>query len=187
MISIICPTIDGREHWLERCHQSYCETTDDFEFIVIRNRPSCGIGWNDGYVEANGDFIHLTADDIEATPGWWQVGIEWIEKGYLPAARILNTDGTLQSCGDDASEQPTGTPTEVARIPFCSREQMECICPILETHYGTDYYFSYRGKECGWPSVVVREFLFYHHFAQEGRNEFRFEDDMEAFYAETVR
>jgi len=41
LISIVCPTIAGREHWLERCECSYCETTElEHEFIVVRDYPA---------------------------------------------------------------------------------------------------------------------------------------------------
>ena len=184
MISIVCPTITGREHWLERCQIAYCETTDtECEFIVIKDATACGIAWNQGCEEARGDYIHFTADDIEPTPGWWEVGIEWIKKGVLPAPRILNTDGTLQSCGDNNQEWPTGAETVVARIPFCSREQMERIFPIIDVHYWTDYDFTRKGKALGWPSIVVRDFLFYHHYAPEGRLDERLAADQKVFNA----
>ena len=69
MISIICPTISGREHWLERCRVSYLETTQmEYEFIILDDFPSCNAAWNVGIREAKGDYLHLTADDIEAHP-----------------------------------------------------------------------------------------------------------------------
>ena len=169
MISLIVPTIEGREHWLERTLHAYHDTTPDYELIVLRDRATAGIAWNEGWSQAKGDYLHFTADDIEPQAGWWQEGIKWIERGILPAPRVLNTDGTLQSCGDDCSEQETGTPTQVARIPFCSREQAECIFPIIENHYCGDYYFTWKGRQCGWPSLVVRDFVFTHHLVNVGR------------------
>ena len=170
MISIVCPTISGREHWLERCQVSYCETTElEHEFIVVRDYPACNQAWNVGILEAQGDFIHLTADDIEAHPRWAEIGLEWIEKGILPCTRVLNSDGTLQSCGNDATEQPTGTSSDVARVPFFPREILPAFYPILHTHLMGDYWITHQARKIGWPTVVVREFCFTHHFALEGR------------------
>ena len=183
MISVIVPTIAGRETWLERCAQSYRDTTPDFEFIVMRDYPTCNQGWNAGILEAKGDFIHLTADDIEAQPGWWQTGQKWIKKGYLPAPRILNSDGTLQSCGDTAEEAPTGTRTELTRVPFFSREQMDTfgIYPIIPTMYFGDSWVSHRARLHGCETVVVREMQFIHSFANVGRKDEVLWEDLKVF------
>lgn len=172
MISIIVPTITGREHWLERCLTAYKRTISPFflEFIVIKDRPSCGVAWNEGISQAQGDYIHLTADDIEpAGARWWPTAVESVKRGELPAARILNSDGTLQSCGTDDQEHDEGEEATVARIPFGSREQFDRIGPMLDEHYMGDHWFSHRGRQLGYRSVVRRGYCFVHHFAQEGR------------------
>ena len=183
MISVCVPTIDGREEWLERCHQSYCETTEDFEFVVVRNWPTCNQGWNRALEQATGDFIHLSADDIEAQEGWWEAGMEWLEKGYLPAPRIINSDGTLQSCGDTDQEAPTGTRTELTRVPFFTRAQMEefGIYPIIPTQYFGDSWVSHCARLHGVETVVVREMQFIHSFANVGRTDERLWDDLKVF------
>ena len=181
-VSIICPTVTGREESLARTHAAYCRYTSDFEFIVIKDLPTCGHAWNAGYKEATGDYIHLTADDIEPFSPWAEIGVASVEAGFLPCARVLNSDGSLQSCGNNPDEVPDGTPSDLARIPFMSREQAEAIFPILEIHYATDYWVSHRGAQAGWPTVVVREFCFYHHFAQAGRLDERLMDDMRTFW-----
>lgn len=170
MISIVCPTIAGREHWLERCKTSYCETTElENEFIVLHDYPSCNQAWNAGIAEARGEFIHLTADDIEAHPRWAEIGLVWIAKGYLPCARVLNSDGSLQSCGNDSKEEPTGTSSDVARVPFFPREILPAVYPVLPTHFMGDYWITHQARKIGWSTVVVREFCFTHHLAPEGR------------------
>lgn len=184
MISIICPTIPGREGWLETCQRVYCETTDtETEFIVVRNSPTCNAGWNMGIPEARGDFIHLTADDIEPEPGWWQIGMRWIEMGFIPAPRIVNEDGSLQSCGDGAWEQETGSHTELTRVPFFSREQMDKagIYPIFDAHYYGDAWVSHKARLAGYPTVVVREMQFKHTYANVGRMDERLYPDWDLF------
>lgn len=183
-ISIVCPTIDGREESLERCRTAYCETSEDAEFLIVRNAPTCNQAWNIGIPETRGSYIHLTADDIEPFPGWWEAGIEWVERGFLPAPRILHTDGTLQSCGDGDWETDTGTVTELTRVPFFSREQMDTlgIYPIRpEGQYFGDAYVSHRGRLKGVPTVVVREMCFKHHFAQAGRLDHLLYPDLDDF------
>jgi hypothetical protein len=172
VISIIIPTITGREHWLERCKTAYEQTSAhrvDIELIVMCDFPACGIGWNKGIELAAGDYIHLTADDIEPIAGWHVPAVESADRGELPAARILNTDGTLQSCGTDHLEHAEGEEAFVARIPFATREQFDLIGPMMNEHYMGDYWFSHRGRQVGLKSVVRRDYCFYHHYAQEGR------------------
>lgn len=187
-LSIIIPSIDGRSHWLARALKAFKKTTPvSYETIIVMNKPTCGIAWNEGIKKSSGDYILLAADDLEPLPGWYEAGTECIDRGFLPAARILNTDGSLQSCGDDSSEQPNGTPTELARIPFCSHEQMEKIYPIIRTHYFTDSWVSHRGRINGWHTIVVRDMLFYHHFAPEGRVDERLYDDLKKFRRAQLR
>lgn len=179
MISVVIPTITGREHWFERCQRSYVRTiwtSEPFEFIVIRDRPSCGIAWNEGIAQAKGDYIHLSADDIEPVGEWWKPAIESVQRGELPAARVLNPDGTLQSCGTDDKEHETGEEATVARIPFATAEQFAKIGPMMNEQYMGDYWFSHRGRQVGLRTVVQRDYAFIHHFAPEGRKDTLSED-----------
>jgi hypothetical protein len=183
MISIIVPTIQGREHWLDGCREAYRRMTKhvEYEFIVLHDYPTCGEAWNQGIRQSKGNWIHLSADDIEPTPGWWQVGTAWLHRKILPAPRILNSDRTLQSCGDTADETPDGTPTDLQRVPFFPRSLLPAIYPIIEVHYATDYWVTHQARKVGWPTLVVRDFCFIHHYAPEGRVDERLASDWAAF------
>lgn len=168
-LSIVIPTIASRAESYMRTINAYATRTEGpFELITIRDKPTCGIAWNEGVAMAVGDYIHLTADDIEPHAGWLDAAIGSVELGELPAARILHGDGTLQSCGDEF-DRPEGFVTEIARIPFLTREMALAIFPIPPLHYYTDNMVSDRAREYGWPTVVNRDYLFTHHLAGEGR------------------
>ena len=169
MISVVIPTITGREHWLERAIFSLDVTTPEYELLVYRDLPTCGTGWNVGIIDATGDYILLFADDLEAHEGWWQAGIDALSRNVIPCPRIVNPDGTLQSCGTFPEEAPNGTPSVVARVPFLTKHMAQTMHPIFENHYMGDHWITWRGKVLGWPTLVVREMEFTHHFAQEGR------------------
>lgn len=169
-LTIICPTINGREHWLKRCRMSYLETgPDGAEFLILRNYPTCNEAWNIGVPQARGDYIHITADDIEAHPGWWEAGRRAVDLGFTPCPRILNSDGTLQSCGNDANEAPELSPSKVARIPLVKREWIEYFLPFPEIHYMGDYWLTAQLLKHNIRTLVVRDYLFTHGFAMEGR------------------
>ena len=181
MISIICPTIDGREHHYSRCHDAYLRTTPDVEWIEVRNQDTCGIAWNIGIARAQGDIIHLTADDLEPQPGWYEAAQEKVEAGFLPAPLILREDGSIDSCGWDRRLRMDGEITEYTRIPFAPREWFDLIGPMLETHYANDHYFSVRAREIGLETVIARRYLFTHYWAKEGRLDHRMAPDHAIF------
>lgn len=185
MISVIVPTIAGREHWLERCERAYCETTEDFEFIVLNDFETCGAAWNEGLLEAQGDYVNLSADDLEPHEGWWQAAKESVDAGVIPCARILNPDGTLQSCGTFSQEADDGTSSVVSRVPFLTRAMVEAMFPIFENHYMGDHWITWKGEQLGWPTRVVRDMLFTHHFASEGRVD-SLSEDVEEFMRVTA-
>jgi hypothetical protein len=183
LLSIVIPFVPGREGYLDLALRAYRHSTPvDTQILVITGKATCGEAWNQGIEQADGDYVLLAADDIEpADDGWLETGIHWVNNDVLPCARILNTDGTLQSCGDWPEEAETGTICEFARIPFARSDQMQAIYPILPIHYATDYWFSHRGREIGLETMVVRDFCFYHHFAQPGRQDYRLASDMQIF------
>lgn len=183
MISIVIPTIAGREHHLTRCVDSYARTIGDgsHEIIIEVGHATCGLAWQAGIERAEGDYVHLSADDIEAHDGWWLAAVELADAGVLAAGPVYNPDGTLQSCGGGTVMLPDGSHTEFTRVPFMSREQVERIGAMFEGHYYTDNWVSHRGRAEGYPTVVAQRYAFTHHWAQEGRVDHRFGQDGAAY------
>lgn len=182
MISVVIPTIDGREHHLARCEAAYERFTDDYELIIVRNEPTCGLAWEKGGALAKGDYIHLSADDLEPHEGWWEPAVRLVDEGKLPCPRILRPDGSLESCGEWGTEMEDGTETIIARIPFLSRAMWEKGGWTIPLHYYTDNWIYERGKQLGYPTVVCRDYLFTHYYASEGRLE-TIERDFAAYQA----
>jgi hypothetical protein len=169
LITVVVPTIRGREIDYERCVDAYRRTTDDVQLITVRDLPTCGEAWNEGAKQAAGDYLHLTCDDLEPHDGWWQPAIEAVRRGYLPAPRVVNADGVLDSCGLHGVELPDKAIVQMSVIPFMSREQWDKIGPTLSVHYFSDNWLSWRGAQEGYPTVVRRQYSFTHHWAQPGR------------------
>lgn len=176
MISIVIPTIQGREHHLERCIDAYERFTDEYELIIVPNERCCGLAWEKGGAQAEGDYIHLSADDLEPHEGWSEPAILCVEQDKLPCPRILRPDGSLESCGEWGTEMPEGTETTIARVPFLSREMWDDGGWIFRGHYYTDNAIYERGRQIGYPTVVCRDYLFTHYYASEGRLETMDED-----------
>lgn len=168
MISIIIPTIDGREDHLERCLQAYEKNTfNKYEIIVIRNRKTCGIAWNDGAKQSNGDYVHLSADDLEPMKNWDIPAIEAADSMMLPHPQVFRVNGML----DDRYGPQTIDWQEVSMstIPFMTNDMWNRIGPSLDIHYYTDDWISWKAKMAGYKCVVRKGYRFIHHIAQHGR------------------
>jgi hypothetical protein len=185
LLTVVIPTIAARAHWLERCVASYRATSPSVELIVIPNDGrGVGEGWQEGADQASGEYLHLSNDDIEAHPGWWQAAVKTVKQQALPAPLILNTDGTVQSCGGSWERmEPDGQPTEFARVPFLSKAQWAKVGPMIPLHYATDNWVSHRGRLAGIGTVVCHGYLLTHHLAPEGRVDHRMGADVAAYKA----
>jgi len=171
LLSIIIPTIPGREDHYERCLNAYRDrTSTPNEIITEYDHSTCGKAWQAGADKAKGDYIHLTCDDLEPMDGWDLAAIELTDRGFLPAPRVLNVHlGILQSRPYASSEFPDGIDTGITVIPFCSRQQWEKISPLLLSHYYSDDFFSDRGRQAGFPPKMCNKYSFNHHWAMHKR------------------
>jgi hypothetical protein len=162
MISIIIPTVDGRESDLIRCRAAYEQRTIiEHEIIVIENLSSCGEAWQVGVEMAVGDYIHFSADDLEPHDRWCLDAVKAADDGGLPAPTIYGPKGGVEHLGSETDG--------CTRIPFCTREQWLNIDPMLPIHYYTDNWFSARGVQAGYPIIEVPTYRFTHHWAMAGR------------------
>lgn len=182
MISVVIPTIKGRESHLVRCLAAYEETPEPLELLVVRDERTCGLAWAKGGAQATGDYIHFSADDLVPWPCWAANAISHANKGEIPCPRIVTPDGSLESCGQWGAEMDEGTETNIARIPFLSREMWDKGGWTIPLHYYTDNHVWKRGQELGYPTVVCRGYKFTHYYASEGRLE-TMDADLAAYQA----
>jgi glycosyltransferase involved in cell wall biosynthesis len=182
VISVIIPTIQGREFHLKRCLAAYALSSEPFEVLIVQDKPTCGEAWQAGAEKATGDYLHFSADDLEPHDGWWEPAIACAESGKLPCPRILSPDGSLESCGQWGQEMDEGVETNIARIPFLSREMWEHGDWIFPAQYYGDNWFWHRGQQLDIPTVICRDYLFTHYYASEGRLE-TYDQDLATYQA----
>lgn len=169
-ISVIIPTIVGREGHFERCVAAYLSNSvNSVQLIVEGDHPSCGLAWQNGLKYAEGDYIHLTCDDIEPKPGWDVPAIEAVEAGFLPAPQCYTEDGTPDSAPKLGEVGKDWAVVHMSGLPFTSADQMSKIQPLLTCHYFTDDWVSWRGSRHGWLTRLRTDYAFIHHKAQVGR------------------
>src|SRR5271156_4394206 len=172
-ISVIIPTVTGREASYARCLAGYVSNAPgsyELEVVKVLDLPSCGLGWQAGWERCAGDYVHLTCDDIEPRPGWHAPAIEAVERGFLPAPQVYGPGGDPQSLPFwGGGPGPDWTPVAMSALPFASRRQMGRIAPLMTAHYFTDNFFSFRGIRAGWQVKLRPGYCFTHYWEQHKR------------------
>ena len=147
-ITVVIPTLTGREELLERTLAAYEENTTagtELEIIVVKNRASCGEAW--AAENGTADLVHLAADDILPHEGWDTGG--WQDGSFLPSPLILRPDGSVEACGSMGGgmllqDCRTATRCNVSQFPAMPRTVWEEIRPdVLPIHYYSDDQISY--------------------------------------------
>jgi hypothetical protein len=166
-LTIVIPTITGREADVARCINAYEATCPGAELFVVKDKTSWPAACNEGYRQSTGDIVHFTADDLEPLPGWWQEATAAMEtEDVLPAAKVLNhsADGTWDNQGD-------GDHPHFTRVPIMRRDQWERIGEWPEFNYVADVWVSEKGRTLGIETRMFYSYAFVHHWAQHGRRD----------------
>lgn len=170
-LSVIIPTLTGREESLGRIERAYLATGPwSMEIVVVKDKASWPTACNAGYLKARGDVLHFGADDLEPLPGWHEEVLPWLEENdELPAAKVLNhsADGEWDNRGDGADRELT----HFTRVPILTREQYVRIGRWPEYNYVADVWLSEKGRSLGIQTRIFHSYAFVHHWAQEGRQD----------------
>lgn len=171
MISVVMPTVDGREVIVKRVLRAYAHWTEEpqIEILLEKNHPTVGCAWQAGAERATGDYIHLGNDDCEPREGWWQPAVEACDAGFLPSPMVYDPTGYAQSLPEWGKVAGDWTPVHCAMIPFMSRAMWEKIRPLFTGHYHTDNFITDRAFMAGWPCRLRTGYAFTHYWAQPGR------------------
>jgi hypothetical protein len=169
MISIVIPTISGREESLAGVLDAYEKTTGiEKEIIVMLDRPSWPKACNEGYEQSNGEIIHFGADDLEPLPDWWRNPLAWLqEHDELPAPRVWDyrQEGQYMNLEDGGD----GDIPHFTRVPILTRSQYERIGPWPLIDYYADVWLSEKARTLGIETRMVFGYDFVHHWSQIGR------------------
>jgi hypothetical protein len=172
-ISVIVPTVKGREDWLDRCVAGYEENGGDVQVLVVRGERSCGEAWIRGAKRATGDYLHFTADDLVPLPGWWEPAVEACDAGELPGANVLTVETAAgwdpESTMHAMAYLQNGRPVQNVLVPFLSRAQFDRGDWLLPIHYGSDDWVTFLADQLGIDTTFVAGYAFGHGAAPEGR------------------
>lgn len=173
LITVVVPTVTGRERSLERCLSGYHNTAGDFDLEIIKfiNLPTCGEGWVKGAAKAKGDYIHFTSDDLEPLPGWAETAVETADRGFQPSPIVLNQYGGTDFAGIWGAAPLEWIEVPMSVVPFMSRAMLEAVdlTEVGQLHYYSDNLVSDLLKDAGFPTVFRPGYAFTHHWEQEKR------------------
>ncbi len=176
-VSIVIPTVEGRESSLRRAVRSYVKTLAEtpYEIIIVRDKSTCGEAWAEGAKSAEAPLLHLTADDIEALPGWLEAAKAAATQCTIPAPRVFSPSVPHQaSYGHNGDGQLLPLDTlpltacKVSVIPTLPTRLWESILPMPHIHYYSDDYVSLRARMGGFKVMTWPGYEFIHHFESGG-------------------
>lgn len=170
-ISVLIPTITGREDTLARAIDAYNTRSKGFEVevITVLNYPTWPSGCNEARKFATGDILHYSADDLEPLEGWADAMLDSLNQGFIPGARLWDYEkkGEPIYQGYDG---PSGSLVRLARVPAAMKDLANRIGDIpAPIHYYSDNWFTDKANLLGWPTRVQSGYDFLHHWAQVGR------------------
>jgi hypothetical protein len=98
VISVIVPTIDGREEYLKDCLASYAAHTSDYEVIVVPNKPNCGLAWTEGADLAVGsDYFTLALTTYSHTQAGLRRQWKLWNEGFSPRHESSTQTGAYKA------------------------------------------------------------------------------------------
>ena len=156
LVSIIVPTIDGRQDELVRTVSAFERRSPAFiEWIVETGHDNCGAAWHAGARRATSDHLLMAADDLEpSSPAWLPAAIEAVELGHVPVGWVREAAGQF---GRD-----------FPRVPFCRREDW---IDVPECHYYSDNAFGELQAREGRVACIAPGYDFIHRRSMVGRDE----------------
>lgn len=187
-LSVVVPTISGREESLARCIAGYQDTlgNSDYELIVIKDEPTWPTACNKGYEQSKGDVVHFSADDLEPLPGWYREPLAWLENhDELPAPRVM--DYTADGKFSNAEDGEDGRFVHFTRIPILTRDQYERIGSWPEIIYYADIWLSEKARTLGIRTRIQYSYAFVHHWSGIGRVDSKVNLDESGFALNRLR
>lgn len=170
MISVVIPTISGREESLKLVLKAYACTLEgvEHELIVVKDRPTWPEACNEGYAQATGEILHFGADDLDPLPGWHELSIAWLEKhDELPAPRVY--DYTIDGPHINTEDGDDRDITWFTRVPIMRRDQYERIGTWPAIIYFADIWVSEKARKIGIETRLIFGYDFIHRISQIGR------------------
>jgi hypothetical protein len=175
-LSIICPTILGREQALAATMAGYREHTPvDAQVIVPQGHATVGEAWNTGARQADGDVLLFAIDDAVPHAGWYEAGMAVLAADTIPSPTLYFMDGTLETAGSMGlgGLMPLGTDGVRCRtggLLLMQRRHWEWVGEFAPIHYYVDDDWCHRAEEYDIGLQVCHGYAFTHLHHPRGRD-----------------
>ena len=191
-ITVVLPTITGREDSLAQVVDSYEATLEDedYDIIVIQDAPTWPEACNAGYYKSDSPYVLFGADDLDALAGWWDAGKAALTErpNELPAPRVYDNHGPEgERQFANAIDGEDGALTHFTRVPLMSKEQWETVGPWPPLIYYADLWLSEKARTLGIRTRMVYGFDFFHRWSQIGRVDSRENMDEAGWHLNRLR
>lgn len=175
-LSVLIPTLTERAEQLARTAHAYRETAPGCEILATDVHQSVFRGWGAGCNQlatvAKGDVLLFASDDALPRPGWLEAGLEALERGVMPRARLLEDGKPGNPNFDDAVDW---TPLDFSPFIFLPRDVFLEVGPVKDSTWYVDVEYCARLRAHGWPTVARKGFDFDH--LRFARRWYRVEDE----------
>jgi hypothetical protein len=170
-LSVIMPTISGREESCAKMVAAYRERTPGVEVEIVnpKDYPSWPAGCNAGQLTATGDILHFAADDLEPLEGWWPPALAAVTAGEVPAPQLWDFAKGDGPPVNERADGPPGVTTAFSRVPTLTRAMAEAIGPWPVMDYYADNWVSDKARLLGYETRVMEGYAFVHHWHPVGR------------------
>lgn len=176
-LSIICPTILGRETMLAATLNAYRDTLDfDAQVIVPQGHATVGDAWNEGARHADGDLLLFAIDDAVPHIDWYEAGLAVVEADAIPSPTLYLPDGSLEGAGSMGGGAflplgRDGVPCRSAGIILVTKDTWWAVGEFAPIHYYCDDDWCWRAHSYDIGVRVSHGFAFDHQHHPKGRSE----------------
>lgn len=169
LISVIMPTIQGREASFAQMQAAYRDRSAGFrlDMVVLHDLRNWATACNEGMKLAKGPYLHFTSDDLEPLEGWADAMVGTLDAGEIPAPQLW--DHVAAGPPVNAGDGPIGATTEFSRVVALTRDMADRIGPWPELDYYSDNWVSDAARKIGIVTRVTAGYHFIHHWHPHGR------------------
>lgn len=160
MVTVIIPTIRGREETLARVVNAYRETGADRVLTSIGHKTAGEAGNDLMLCLPHGcEHVLLTTDDMLPHAGWLDAALKVAAPGVVPVARCLRVDG--QPLQERDGWEP-GRESSWTRLFFLSPATFKHVGAFLDATWYIDLDYCERLQAAGYKLLTTDGFTFTH-------------------------
>lgn len=159
LVSILIPTVGGRDELLAQVAAAFRETVPGCEVMRVGGH-SWGAGLNHLALFAKGSYWLTACDDILPEPGWFEPARAMVDQGLTPATRYFNLEGQPLRPGTD--DAPHGAPIDWCRSFLLTPAIFEEVGEFMDATWWADIDYSERLSASGRPVTACDGFRFTH-------------------------